>query len=308
MNINDQTRFNQSYQSYLNELTLQGKSPKTIDMYSRCIRQVSVFFDTCPDTLTAAQLKAYFLSLVQTKSWSAVKIARNAIQFFYRHVLNKPWDWIPIVKPPVVQPLQDVLSLPEVVAIISHTRTLRYQTYYWVTYSLGLRLSESLNLTIADIDSHLMRVHLRFTKGYKDRFVPLPQSTLLALRRYWATHRHPSLLFPGGKAPYLREGKPLVMDKGGVQKTIKLVAKECGTSKNVHIHTLRHSFATHLLERGVSLRAIQTHLGHASPITTARYPRMTEEVSQNSALMINDMLSGVEIDWVATDKQETDDE
>jgi integrase/recombinase XerD len=87
MNINDQTRFNQFYQAYLNELTLQGKSPKTIDMYSRCIRQVSVFFDTCPDTLTAAQLKAYFLSVVQTKSWSAVKIARNAIQFFYRQVL-----------------------------------------------------------------------------------------------------------------------------------------------------------------------------------------------------------------------------
>jgi integrase/recombinase XerD len=236
MNINDQTRFNQFYQAYLNELTLQGKSPKTIDMYSRCIRQVSVFFDTCPDTLTAAQLKDYFLSVVQTKSWSAVKIARNAIPFFYRHVLDKPWDWIPIVKPPVVQPLQDVLSLPEVVAIISHTRKLRYQTYYWVTYSLGWRLSESLNLTISDIDSHLMRVHLRFTKGYKDRFVPLPQSTLLALRRYWATHRH------------------------------------------------------------------------ASPITTARYTRMTEEVTQNSALMMNDMLSGVEIDWVATDKQETDDE
>jgi integrase/recombinase XerD len=220
MNINDQTRFNHFYQAYLNELTLQGKSPKTIDMYSRCIRQVSVFFDTCPDTLTAAQLKAYFLSLVQTKSWSAVKIARNAIQFFYRHVLNKPWDWIPIVKPPVVRPLQDVLSLPEVVAIISHTRKPRYQTYYWLTYSLGLRLSESLNLTIADIDSRLMRVHLRFTKGYKDRFVPLPQSTLLPLRRYWATHRHFNFLFPGDKAPYLREGKPLVMDKGGVQKII----------------------------------------------------------------------------------------
>ena len=254
---------------------MQGKSPKTLDMYSRCIRQVSVFFDTCPDALTAAELKGYFLSLVETKSWSAVKIARNAIQFFYRHVLNKPWDWIHIVKPPVVQPLQDVLSLSELAAIISHTRKLRYQTYYWVTYSLGLRLSESLNLTIADIDSHLMRVHLRFTKSKKDRFVPLPQVTLLALRRYWLVHRHPNLLFPGGKAPFVRK----VMDKGGAQKTIKLVARECGISKNVHIHTLRHSFATHLLARGVSLRAIQNHLGHASPITTARYTRMTEEVT-----------------------------
>ena len=307
MNINDQTRFNQVYQAYLNELTLQGKSPKTVDMYSRCLRQISVFFDTCPDTLTAAQLKTYFLSLVQAKSWSAVKIARNAIQFFYRHVLNKPWDWIPIVKPPVVQPLQDVLSLSEVAAIISCTRKLRYQTYYWVTYSLGLRLSESLNLTVADIDRHLMQVHLRFTKSKKDRFVPLPQVTLLALRRYWLTHRHPSLIFPGGKAPYLREGKTMVMDKGGVQKTIKWVARECGISKNVHIHTLRHSFATHLLERGVSLRAIQTHLGHASPVTTARYTKMTEEVIQNSALMNNDMLSDVEIDWVDDNKESSDD-
>jgi integrase/recombinase XerD len=306
MNIDEQTRFNQLYQAYLNELTLQGKSPKTLDMYSRCLRQVAVFFDTCPDALTAAELKTYFLSLVETKSWSAVKIARNAIQFFYRHVLNKTWDWIPIVKPPVVQPLQDVLSLPEVVAIINRTRQLRYQTYYWVTYSLGLRLSETLNLTVADIDSHLMRVHLRFTKSKKDRFVPLPQATLMALRRYWLTHRHPSLVFPGGKAPYLREGKPLVMDKGGVQKTIKLVARECGISKNVHIHTLRHSFATHLLARGVSLRAIQTHLGHASPITTARYTRMTEEVTQNSALMINDMLSRVDITWADADTKEAD--
>ena len=130
----------------------------------------------------------------------------------------------------------------------------------------------------------------------------------MALRRFWLTHRHSSLVFPGGKAPYLREGKPLVMDKGGAQKTIKIVARECGISKNVHVHTLRHSFATDLLARGVSLRAIQTHLGHASPITTARYTRMTEEVTQNSALMINDMLSGVEIDWVATDTKEDDDE
>jgi site-specific recombinase XerD len=97
------------------------------------------------------------------------------------------------------------------------------------------------------------------------------------------------------------------MDKGGIQKTIKLVARECGINKNVHVHTLRHSFATHLLERGVSLRAIQTHLGHASPITTARYTRMTEEVTQNSALMINDMLSDVQIDWVDDSQEGSDD-
>ena len=112
MNINEQIRFNQVHQAYLNELTLQEKSPKTIDMYSRCLRQVAVFFDTCPDTLTAAQLKTYFLSLVQDKSRSAEIIVRNTIQFFYRHVLDKPWDWIPIVKPPVVQRPQDTVQHP----------------------------------------------------------------------------------------------------------------------------------------------------------------------------------------------------
>jgi integrase/recombinase XerD len=301
MNNDNQTRFNNLYKQYLNELTLQGKSPKTVDMYSRYIRQLATFFDTCPDHLTTEQLKTYFLDLVENRSWSAVKVSRNAIQFFYKHVLGQQWQWVNIIKPPHVQPLQDILSMAEMAAIISATQKLSYQTYYLTTYSLGLRLSEALNLTVADIDGHLMRVHIRNTKGNKDRFVPLPLATLEAMRRYWKTHRHPTLLFPGGKAPYIRDGKPMVMDKGGVQKTIKIVAKQCGISKNVHIHTLRHSFATHLLERGVNLRSIQTHLGHASPITTAIYTKMTEAAQQNSALMINAMIDALKIEWVDHD-------
>jgi len=293
----EQTRFDNLYQAYLNELILQGKRPKTIDCYSRCLRQVTLFFNTCPDHLSAEQLKHYFLYLATHKSWSAVKIARNAIQFFYKHLLGRPWQWIDIVKPPKQQPIQDVLSIAEVEAIINATRQLRYQVYYLTTYSLGLSLSESLNLTIADIDSHLMQVHLRNTKNQKDRFVPLPQATLLALRIYWKTHRHPSLIFPGGKSPHIREGKSMVMDKGGIQKTIKLVAKECGISKNVHVHTLRHSIATHMLARGCSLRSIQVFLGHADPKTTAIYTRMTEEVAQNSALMLNDIIDSLSINW-----------
>lgn len=297
MNSQEQTRFNQLYKTYLNELTLQGKSERTIDMYSRYIRKISEYFDCCPDHLNKAQLKDYFLYLVENKSWSAVKIARNAIQFCYTHVLNKPWEWVDIVKPPRVETLQDVLSLSETQLIINRTQQLRYQTYYFVTYSMGLRLSEALNLTINDIDSHLMRVHIRAGKGKKDRFVPLPLLTLKALRHYWATHRHELLLFPGGKAPHIRDGKPMVMDKGGVQKTIKIVAKQCNISKNVHIHTLRHSFATHLLETGVNLRSIQVLLGHSSPETTAIYTRMTQEAAQNSALVMNAMVDQFDIKW-----------
>ena len=270
MNITQQTRFNLLAKSYLNELTLQGKSEKTIDAYCRCIRQTATFFDTCPDDLTVEALKTYFLYLVEHKSWSHVKITRCAIQFLYTYVLKRPWQWVDIVKPPKVQALQDVLSIAEVEAIINTTRQLRYQVYYLTTYSLGLRLSETLNLTIADIDSHLMHVHLRYTKSKKDRIVPLPHS---------------------------RDGKTLVMDKGGVQKTIKLVAKACGITKNVHVHTLRHSIATHLLERGASLRSIQVFLGHACPKTTALYTRMTEEVAQNSQLLHNDIIDNLDITW-----------
>ena len=299
----EQIRFEKLYQAYLNELTLQGKAPKTIDSYSRYLRQVTYYFDACPDHLTVEQLKCYFLYLVTNKSWSAVKGTRCAIQFLYKHLLGRPWVWVDIVKPPQQQPIQEVLSVAEVEAIINNTRKLKYQVYYLTTYSLGLRLSESLNLKIADIDSHLMQVHLRYTKSKKDRFVPLPQATLLALRAYWKTHRHPTLIFPGGKPPNIREGKAMVMDKGGVQKTIKLVAKECGISKNVHVHTLRHSIATHMLARGCSLRSIQVFLGHSDPKTTAIYTRMTEEVAQNSALMLNDIIDSLSIHW-----QESDDD
>ena len=304
MNIQDQIRFDSLYQRYLNELTLQEKSPKTINMYSRCLRQIGDFFDCCPDQLTSEQLKTYFLDLVNRRSWSMVKVARNAIQFFYKYVLGRPWQWINIVKPPKVQPLQDVLSQDEVCRIINQTHKLSYQVFYLTAYSMGLRLAETLNLKVADIDSHLMRVHIRFTKGNKDRFVPLPLATLKALRLYWKTHRHPELLFPGGKPPFIREGKAMCMDRGGVQKAIKLIAKECGISKNVHVHTLRHSFATHLLENGVNLRSIQTLLGHASPITTARYTKMTEEAQQNSALMINALIDGFNIHWKHNDQEE----
>jgi integrase/recombinase XerD len=100
----DQTRFDNLYQAYLNKLILQGKSPKTIDCYSRCLRQVTEYFNLCPDHLTTEDLKIYFIYLVEHKSWSLVKISRNAIQFFYKHVLGHPWQWIDIVKPPKQQP------------------------------------------------------------------------------------------------------------------------------------------------------------------------------------------------------------
>ncbi len=212
MNIGQQNSFNILYQKYLNELKLQGKADRTIESYSRALRHLSEFFDCCPDHLTTEQLKTYFLDLATKKSWSAVKIHRNAIQFFYKHVLERPWQWVNIVKPPKVKTLQDVLSIAEVNQIINATRKYAYQVYFLTAYSMGLRLSEALHLKVADIDSHLIRIHLRFTKSKRDRFIDLPHKTLQALRAYWTTHRHTELIFPSQNQPLSCNGKTQFMD------------------------------------------------------------------------------------------------
>ena len=298
MNHNETIQSNTLFQNNLNELTLQGKSKRTIYLYSSYIRKISVFFDRCPDNLTIDELKVYFLDLIENRSWSAVKVARCALQFLYKHVLHREWDWIKLVQPPKVKTLPVVLSSEELLAILNHTKKLSYKVFFITTYSMGLRLSEALNLTVADIDSQRMQVHIRLGKGKKDRAVPLPTTTLLALRFYWSTHRHPTLLFPGTTHPNKHPKIPRYMDKGGVQKAIKLIAKECRISKNVHIHTLRHSFATHLLENGASLRMIQVLLGHQSPVTTAIYAQITPIVEQNSTDKMNELLTGLDLDWM----------
>ena len=180
-----QKRFDSLYQKHVNALRRQGKADNTIDAYSRAVRRITEFFDCPPDTLTLEQLEGYFDSLVKTHSWSTVKVDRNGLQFFFRHVLKREWNWVNIVRPPKVSKLPDVLTLKEVERLLNGTRELRYQTFMLVCFSMGLRLSEALSLQVKDIDAERMKVHIRQSKGNKDRYVILPEKTLLALRTYW---------------------------------------------------------------------------------------------------------------------------
>ena len=279
MKPDDLKRYNTLYEQHLTNLKLQGKRPATIDAYSRAVRRITAHFDRAPDTLTTSDLKQFFASLIQTHSWSTIKLDRNGLQFFYRYTLDKQWEWLNIVKPPQVKRLPDILTPQQVSSLISNTRQARYQVFFLTLYSMGLRLGEGLNLTVHDIDSQTMRVHIREGKGGKDRMVPLPLRTLKALRVHWLTHKHPCYLFPG-----LGQCRNTPMDRGGIQKTMKLVLKECGIQKHASPHSLRHCFATHLLEQGLDLRSLQTLLGHASLNTTARYTRMTQ-IKQRDAAM-----------------------
>ena len=232
MDKTETNRFNELYENHKRLLKLQGKSQKTIDAYSRAVRRISQYFDCCPDLLTTEQLEKYFSDLVESHSWSTVKIDRNGLQFFWKYVLKQDWQWINIIKPPRIRSLPDILALTEVENLIGATRKLRYRVFLLTTYSMGLRLEEALSLQAGDIDAERKQVHIRRGKGHKDRFVPLPDLTLQALRALWKKHRHPYLIFPNatGSLETIQQ-TTTHMDRGGAQNAMKVVVAECGIKK-----------------------------------------------------------------------------
>ena len=234
-------KFEQNYQSHLQHLKLKGLQPKTIEAYSRAIRRIGAYFDHEIDALNASQLTGYFTDLLDSHSWTTVKLDLYGLKFYYTHVLRKPWVAPGLIKPPKAQRLPDIVTVEEAGRLFAATHTLSYRVLYFTLYSLGLRLGEGLRLQVGDIDAVRSRVHVRDAKGNKDRFVPLPTATLMILRRFWALHRNPVLLFPnrlGGLKGAHRAVTPL--DRGGVQLTLRQVAAQCGLKKR----SPRTAFAT----------------------------------------------------------------
>ena len=232
MNQAETNRFNKLYKRHLRLLKLQGKSKKTIEAYARAVRRITEHFDCCPDQLTLEQREQFFSDLVKTHSWSTVKIDRNGLQFFWKHVLKRDWQWVNIVKAPKVRSLPDILTVTEIEKMIGATRKLRYRVFLLATYSMGLRLSETLSLQVGDIDSERKLVHIRRGKGHKDRFVPLPDLTYQALRALWCKHRNPNWLFPNAVGSPARIQKATShMNLGGTQAAMKAVVNQCGIKK-----------------------------------------------------------------------------
>lgn len=232
MNTTSSAHFDRQYQRHLKHLKLKGLQPKTIEAYARAIRRLGGYFHNQIDDLTEAQLTDYFSDLIETHSWSAVKLDLYGLKFYTTHVLHKPWVMPNLIKPPKAQRLPDIVTVDEAQRLFAATRTLSYRVFYFTLYSLGLRLGEGLALKVSDIDADRHRVHIRDAKGNRDRFVPLPEVTLTALRRFWQIHRHPVLLFPnrhGGLKAAHRARSPL--DRGGVQITLRKVALDCGLKK-----------------------------------------------------------------------------
>lgn len=231
--------FKRNYSNHSKQLRLKGLQPKTIEAYERGIRRIGDYFDRKINDLAEQQLVDYFENLLKTHSWSTVKLDLYGLKFFYKHVLKIPWTHLDLIKPPRASRLPDIITIDEAATIFNATKRLSYRVFFFIIYSLGLRLGEGLRLEISDIDAQRMRVHIRNAKGNKDRLVPLSEMTLHVMRRFWAVHRNPVLLFPnrkGGLKGSHCATTPL--DRGGVQVTLRKVAESCGIKKrSAHTHS-----------------------------------------------------------------------
>ena len=277
------------------DLQLAGLAEGTQTAYLRIVRKLAVHYNKAPDRLTEKQVREYLLYLKnhpRKYSPSSLKIAAAGITFFYTHTVPRDWRTLKQLRIPRPQSLPDVLSIDEVRRLIDAVRTPHNKAFFWTVYSLGLRLQEGLNLQVGDIDSARMVVHVHRGKGAKDRFIPLPLRTLTILRQHWSTHRNPLWLFPATGRDHAQAASAAEpMARPSVHGAMKRVVQELGFRKRVTIHTLRHSYATHLLEAGVNLRLIQKYLGHSSLQATMVYLHLTSLGQEQARATIEKLMS-----------------
>ncbi len=279
-------------QRMIEDMQLRGLSPATQRAYLQAVQSFAQHFGTSPDQLTEEHLRQYFLYLRNDKrvARSTSTIALCAIKFLFEHTLHRSWPVLDFIRPPKEHKLPVVLSAEEVQRILGAVRVPRYRACLTTIYAAGLRIQEGVHLHVRLIDSSRMLIHIQGGKGGKDRYIPLAPQLLPLLRAHWRTHRHPHWLFPTRD-----NGHPTTpaMAQDGVRDAFRAAREECGIQKPATVHTLRHSWATHLLEAGVNLRVIQTWLGHTSPSTTALYTHLTGKTEAQATAAINELLEGL---------------
>lgn len=257
-------------QKMIEDMQLKGLAVRTQEAYVNAVLQLSRRFKKSPDSIDEEELREYFLYLKNEKqvAESTFSIALCGIKFFYEQTLQKEWHTLQLVRPDRKKKLPVVFSTDEVKRVLDCVHRFQYQVCLHTIYACGLRLLEGTRLGVKDIDSNRKMLHVVQGKGNKDRYVPLPDHTLMLLRHFWVTHRNPNWMFPS------RNGLDAI-NETAVQKAFQAALRASGMHKVASVHTLRHSYATHLLEAGVDLRIIQLYLGHASPATTAIYTHLT---------------------------------
>lgn len=252
-------------QRFIDDLRLRNYAQRTIDTYVSRVACFAKHFGRSPELLGPEEVRTFQLHLLERRvSWSSFNQAVCALRFLYGTTLGRP-EQLPMIaygKRP--KALWSVLAPQEVQRLIEATQTPRDRVFLQVAYGCGLRLSELIHLQVPDINSARMVIHVRRGKGAKDRLVPLSQRLLEELRGYWRLYRPGTWLFPGH-----RPDQPIT--SSNMQRRFGQLVKRVGLTKHCSLHTLRHSYATHLLEAGVDLLTLKMLLGHRTLETTARY-------------------------------------
>ena len=254
----------------IEDMRLRNLSPRTIEAYAMRVGAFARHFGRSPAALGPDDVRAYLLHLIgqRRSSWSYYNQHLQAFRFLYNVTLGRDWVLKHLVCPKRPKRLPVVLSGEELVRFFAAIDGLKHRALLMTAYAAGLRVSEVAALRVEDIDSRRMVIRVRQGEGSKDRYVMLSPKLLGLLRAYWKAARPRVWLFPGGYAD-----RPIT--PSAVRKACQRAREAAGLGKHVTVHTLRHSFATHLLEAGTDLRTIQVLLGHHSPRTTAVYTHVS---------------------------------
>jgi integrase/recombinase XerD len=284
-------------QQMIAALHLSGKSERTQASYVREVHLLAQFYRKSPDRISEQELQRYCLHRknVDGLAPASMRICYSGIRFFYQHVLQRDWATLSLLRAQTTHRLPAVLSVEEVKRLLQAATPFHNQAYFTTVYSLGLRLHEALFLQVSDIDGQRLQVHVHRGKGAKDRYVPLPADTLALLRSYWKTHRHKTWLFPAtGRDHTHSPTAASPMSRSSVQGAFRKAKQRAGLTKTgVAIHTLRHSYATHLLEAGVNPRLIQRYLGHTQLETTMVYLHLTHKGQEEAYERLNALMHGL---------------
>jgi len=258
-------------QRMLEDMQIRNLAPSTQDTYARQVARFALHFGSCPSKLGPAEIREYQLHLIKERQVAPAVLVQvvAALRFLYGTTLRKTWAVEAIPYPKTGKKLPTVLSREQVAQFLGTIKNLKHRALLMAIYGCGLRVAEATHLRVEDIDSQRMLVRVQFGKGNRQRQVPLPPKLLGALREYWKEARPQTWLFPG-RFP----DRPMIT--ASVRDACRKVSREVPRVPPVTPHTLRHSYATHLLEAGVDLRTIQVMLGHRTVSTTAIYTHVSD--------------------------------
>lgn len=282
-------------------LALRYDANRTRHAYYRQLRLIHEHFAGDPATLTEAQLREYFLFVKLQKQWQpkSIRQARAAARLFFVDLLDQAdWKLFAQIRTQDHDTLPAVLTRAQVIALLRHIRRRRYRTPLKLIYACGLRLSECLGLTIHDVLGRENQLRIRQGKGLRDRVVPLPSGLVEELRDYWKFHRHPLLLFPnagrGDRSSLAARMHAATgpMPPASLQRLL-IVARKQLNFPDASVHSLRHSFATHLLEAGAHLHTLQQLLGHKQITSTMGYLHLTHQTTQDTLALMDQLCRGL---------------